>query len=120
MIQLTTSNIVFVLGLLGTIFTVYNYFRNPQIGLDKKQALDEKDRIRKDDLIEQKIKWEREVNDQKFCDFGNRLDKAMELAQNHTHTVDVKVDKLIEVVSVMGKDLIKLGTIIEERIPNKK
>jgi len=116
---ITTENIVFIIGLLGILFSVYHYFRNPQINLDKKQALDEKERQRKDELIEEKMKWERAANDQKFCDFGNRLDKAMDLAQNHTHTVDVKVDALTEKVNFLSGRIIELTTIIDERIPKK-
>ena len=116
---LTPSNITFIIGLLGMLFTVYYYFKNPQIRMDKKPALDEAERRRKDDLIEERIKWEREANEKKFCDFGTRLDKSMELAQNHTHSVDVKVDKLIQSVNTMDNEITRLGTIIEERIPKK-
>ena len=41
----------------------------------------------------------------------------MSLAQNHIHTVDIKVDKVVENVTRMSNEIVKLATIIEERIP---
>ncbi len=109
---LTPSNIMFVLGIFGIVFTIYNRFTNPQIQADKDDA-----------LLTQKVEWERQANDKKFIDMGNRLDGAMTLAQNHTHTVDVKVDQLIKVVGDMNvnfsKELGILSTKIDERIPKK-
>jgi len=138
----TTSNIMFVLGLLGMIFSVYHYFKNPQIKLEKRQALsqleDEKDKQisekelhlaqkeseNKTNLLEQQVKLEKEVNDKKFIEFGNRLDASLAMAQNHIHTVDTKVDALTTMVNTMNlnltNEITKLGTIIEERIPCKK
>ena len=40
---ITTSNIVFALGILGVIFSVYNYFRSPQELLERKQLVAEED-----------------------------------------------------------------------------
>ena len=40
-------------------------------------------------------------------------------SNNHIHTVDTKVDKVQEIIASMGKEITKLGTIIEERIPKK-
>lgn len=105
---LTPSNIMFVLGILGAIFTVYNYFKNPQINSEKTDA-----------LLQQRVQWEKESTDKKFSEFGKRLEDAFLLASNHTHTVDVKVDGLIKTVGVMSNEITKLTTIIEERIPKK-
>jgi len=109
---LTTSNITFVLGILAIIFSVYSYFRNPQIKSEKTDA-----------LLNQRVQWEKESTDKKFADFGLRLDNSMSMAQNHIHTVDVKVDGLMKDVSEMNvsisKELTRLSTIIEERIPKK-
>ena len=87
---LTTSNITFVLGILAIIFSVYSYFRNPQIKSEKTDA-----------LLNQRVQWEKESTDKKFADFGLRLDNSMSMAQNHIHTVDVKVDGLMKDVSEM-------------------
>jgi ATP-dependent helicase YprA (DUF1998 family) len=117
---MTTENIVFVVGMLGLVFAVYHFFRNPQISIDKKQAIDEERRQKKDELIELRMKIEREFNEQKFCDFGKRLEDSFLLASNHTHSVDIKVDKLIQAVNSMDNELTRLQTIIEERIPKQK
>ena len=50
---------------------------------------------------------------------GEQIKEAFLLAANHTHTVDVKVDKLITSVDSMGKEMVRLATIIEERNPKK-
>jgi len=128
---LTPANIMFAIGILSVIFTVFNYFRNPQESLEKKQALADKDISGKASVLAQKevenkaallaqqVTSEKELNEKKFLEFGGRLDKAFELAQNHIHTVDTKVDSLVSVVNTMSNEITKLSTIIEERIPKK-
>ena len=144
---LTTSNITFVLGLLGIVFSVYHFFKNPQIDIEKKQALDalatEKDKLLADkdlgtkatilaqkeaegkaSLLAQQVQWEKEANEKRFTEFGVRLDTALTLAQNHIHGVDIKVDNLVITVGAMNlsltNEITKLGTVIDERIPGKK
>lgn len=106
------SNITFIIGILAIIFSVYNYFRNPQIKSEKTDA-----------LLSQRMQWEKEASDKQFGAMGLRIDTAMTTAQNHIHTVDVKVDGLMKDVSEMNvaitKELTRLSTIIEERIPKK-
>lgn len=105
---LTTSNILFALGILGTIFGVYHYFKNPQVEEEKKTG-----------LLSQQVQWEKESNSTRFTDMNTALTAATTLAQNHIHTIDVKVDKAIEQISLMRSDIVRLGTIIEERMPKK-
>lgn len=129
---LTIASIVtFILGLLGTIFTVYHYFKNPQIELDKKQAInDERDKNKatvadqeavknKTELLAQQFLSEKEDNNRRFTELGEALKSSMTLAQNHIHTVDTKVDALTKEVGCLENSITKLGTIIEERIPRK-
>ena len=128
---ITPSNILFALGILGVIFTVFNYFRNPQEDLEKKQLITDKDLSSKATILAQKeaegkagllaqqVQWEKEANEKKFVEFGLRLDSAMTIAQNHIHTVDVKVDTLIGTVASMSNEITRLSTIIDERIPKK-
>lgn len=104
---LTTSNITFVIGILAVIFSVYNYFRKPQEEVDQKAA-----------LLAQQVKWERETNEKKFGDLGNKIADAFTLAQNHTHSVDLKCDKLIDATNILSIQVGKLETIINERIPS--
>lgn len=105
---LTQSNIVFVAGALGCIFTVYNYFRNPQIQSDKKDA-----------LLDQRTKWESESNNQRFNDMQTSFQSLLLQSNNHIHTVDVKVEALNATIATMGNEITRLATIIEERIPKK-
>jgi hypothetical protein len=120
------------LGILGVLFSVYNYFRKPQEDIETKQALAEKEISSKATILAQKeienkanvlaqqVQWEKEANEKKFCEFGLRLDGALAMAQNHIHTVDVKVDNLITTVGKMSNEITRLATIIDERIPKQK
>lgn len=131
-ILLTPSNITFIIGLVTTIFAVYIYFKKPQDKMELEQALTDKEvdskasvlaqkeMENKANILAQQVQWEKEANEKKFAEFGVRLDTALTLAQNHLHTVDTKVDNLAVLVGTMDKNLTKLSTIIDERIPCKK
>lgn len=105
---LTPSNITFALGLLAIIFTVYNYFKNPQIENEKKDL-----------VMAQQAQWQIESNERRFSGLQDSIKDAFLLAQNHTHSVDVKVDGLVVTVGEMGNQITRLATIIDERIPKK-
>jgi uncharacterized protein HemX len=105
---LTTSNIVFVLGIAGVVFAVFRYFKDPQIAADKKDA-----------LFAQQIKFEREATERRFSEIQNSFESLLTQSQNHIHTIDVKVETLDGSVSEMGRQLTRLATIIDERIPKK-
>lgn len=100
--------ILAIIALISVLFTVWNKIKSPQMDSEKQDA-----------LLAQKVQWEREANEKKFADFGRRLEDAFLMASNHTNTVDTKVDKLVEIVTVMNSEIVKLSTIIEERIPKK-
>ena len=116
---LTTQNITLVIVIAGVIFTIYNSFRNPQVNLDKKQAVDKQEEVGKATVLAQQLQWQKELNDKRFDDMGLRIDRALTLAENHTHTVDVKVDDLKKEVGAVQISLEKLTTIIDERVPKK-
>ncbi len=120
---ITPSNIVFALGIIGTIFGIYKAFHDPQVSLDKQQDLDKQEMDGKATILEERAKWEREQNEGRFKDMATRLDNAFALAQNHTHSVDVKVDGLITSVNQMNlqltNGLTELRTTINERIPKE-
>lgn len=116
---ITPSNIVFAMGIIGTIFGIYKMLHDPQVTLDKQQDLDKQEAENKASLIEERAKWDRDQFEKRFADMGVRLDNAFALAQNHTHTVDVKCDKLIESVNALAIQVGKLETIINERIPKQ-
>lgn len=120
-----------ILGIGGVIFTIYNSFKNPQIKIEKDQIkaeedlkdkatiLSQKEVENKAQLLAQQFQWEKEANEKRFTEMGCVIKEAMTLAQNHIHTVDVKVDGLKLTVEQMGKDIVQLSTIINERIPKK-
>lgn len=105
---LTPSNIVFAVGLLGTIFTVYKSIYDPQAKSDKTDA-----------LIEQRMKFFIESTEKRFKDMQDNFNQLLLQSNNHIRTVDTKVDKVHEIMGMMGKEITRLGTIIEERIPKK-
>lgn len=139
---LTASNVMFALGIIGLIFSVYKSYHQPQENIERRQSLDtlatekdkliaEKDLGTKATILAQKeletkalvlaeqVKNKDVENERRFNEMGLRLDTAMATAQNHIHTVDVKVDKLIESVNAMSNKITELSTIINERIPRK-
>lgn len=120
---LTKENIMFAVWILTVIFGVYLYFRRPQEELDKNQALDKQKADNDSSVLAARINWEKQANEDKFKDFQERLATSTSLAQNHIHTIDVKVDSVALNLTLMDKkitsELVRLSTIIEERIPKK-
>lgn len=92
--QLILETIVTILGILGTVFGVYNYLRNPQISADKTNA-----------LLSQSL-----LQVQK--DLAN-------LRDNHVHTLDMKMDEAMSRINELAIQVAKLSTVIEERIPKR-
>jgi hypothetical protein len=120
---LTPEIIMFVLGLLSVMFSIYHYFKNPQTQLEKQQEVNEKEADGKAALLAQQLEWSKEENNRRFNDMNLALTGAMSIAQNHIHTIDVKQDALKDMVNTMNlqlsNELTKLRTTIEERIPPK-
>jgi len=128
---LTVPNILFAITLLGVIFSIYKSYRKPQEKIEKEQAInEERDKNKatilaqkevegKANILAQQVQWEKESNEKKFTEFGIRLDNSLAMAQNHIHTIDVKVDGLTEQINVMSNKITELSTIINERIPKK-
>lgn len=104
----TPQNIMFILGLLGILFSVYHYFRNPQVASDKKDA-----------LLAQQVQWMVEASDRKFKEIQESFQSLLLQSNNHIHTVDTKVENLGGTVSGLGNKITELSTIIDERIPKK-
>lgn len=105
---ISPSNIMFVIGLLGILFSIYSYFKNPQIDQDKRDA-----------LLAQQVNWQNEAVERRFKTMQESFNSLLLQSNNHIHTVDVKVDKVNETIVSMGNEITRLGTIIEERIPKK-
>lgn len=105
---ITPSNIMFALGIIGMIFTVFSYFKNPQIDQDKRDA-----------LLAQQVNWQNESVERRFKDMQESFQGLLLQSNNHIHTVDTKVETLSGNVTKMSNEITKLATIIEERIPKK-
>lgn len=116
---ITPSNIVFAIGIISLMFSIWGKVKTPQDALDKQVAVEREEVEGKAKVLEQRVQWEKESSEKKFVELGKRLDDAFLLASNHTHTVDVKVDELKKIVGTMSNEITKLATIIEERIPRK-
>ena len=128
----TPSNILFTLTILGVIFSIYRSYRVPQEETETKLAVGEerdknkatilaqKEMENKASLLGQQVKIVNDQNENKFIEFGKRLDDSFLLATNHIHSVDVKVDVLTAQIVAMGNEITKLSTIIEERIPRRQ
>lgn len=104
----TPSNIMFTLGVLGAIFSVYAYFRNPQVESDKRDA-----------LVALQLKTFMDATADRFKEMQGNFNQLLLQSANHIHTVDTKVETLATNMNVMSNEITKLGTIIEERFPKK-
>jgi len=124
--QLTAENlnyILMIITLISVAFTIWSKVKSPQDKLDKQVAVDREEVEGKAQVLAQRVQWEKELTEKRFGEFGKRLDDAFALAQNHTHSVDVKADLLIKTTNEwhlqISNKLTKLETLIEERIPRK-
>lgn len=91
---LSPANVTFALGIIGLLFTAYNYLRNPQITADKTDAL----------LVQQLSILQKDVAN---------------LRDNHVHTLDIRLDQTNDAISKLALEVTRLSTIIDERIPKK-
>lgn len=105
---ITPSNIVFVIGLLGVLFSIFIYFKDPQIAAEKTDA-----------LLKQQMGFFIDTTEKRFQTMQESFNKLLLQSNNHIHTVDTKVDKLYGSMDELGKQVVKLSTIIDERIPKK-
>ena len=99
---------MFTFGVIGIIITVFRFINDPQRSSEKTDA-----------LMSQRMNWNAESTEKRFKDMQDNFNNLLLQSNNHIHTVDTKVDKVHEIIASMGKEITKLGTIIEERIPKK-
>lgn len=92
---LSQSNVMFVVGILGVIFGVYKYFRDPQIKADKHESL-------------------------LALQFSQLREEFANLRDNHLHTIETKIDLINTKSNNLALQVEHLSTIIEERIPARK
>lgn len=98
MITIASSTIYLILAiitLVGTIFTIFFYFQKPQIALEKRVSSLE------DDM--------------------NSVNKDItNIQQNHSdsdNALKAELKELTTAVTELGKTVVRLSTIIDERIP---
>ncbi len=89
---LTQSNIVFTLGLLAIIFNVYKYLTNPQIKTNQ-------------------------VTISLRDDMTQLQKQVLEIKETHLRSVEMDIRTLTASVNELAKTVVKLSTIIDERIP---
>lgn len=116
--------VTFILSMIGIIFSVYHFFKNPQIDIDKKQALSderEKNKAERTEFSVLKTQFEMvcKNNDEKFIKIEKQIKEAFTIANNHTNETDSKVTSLVAEVGSLRNEITRLTTTIEERIPKK-
>lgn len=96
--SLTVENISFILGVLGiggAVFTIYNAYRNPQIDVDKTII-----KLRED--------------------IDSLHTTVSEIKEKHLTSVENDIKKLTETIQQLSMTVVKLSTIIDERIPKTR
>jgi hypothetical protein len=95
-----------------TVFSVFLYFRKPQ----------EKSEVN-DAVFNEKFLNLKLSTDEKFKEMVTGFNKSIELALNHSHTVEVKIDSHIKESQTKGELDARwqgrIETLLEERLPKK-
>lgn len=95
---LTTQSVSYFVGAVGILFGVYRYFKEPQVRTERKDAVQE--------VHLQMLK--------------ERVDM---IYTNHLPHIQARLDDIHEDLAkyekTTGEQLVKLATIIDERIPKK-
>lgn len=86
------NNTIFFIGILSILFNIYLYFRNPQIKTDQVTA----------DLKNEIANLKGEIKDIKETDL---------------RSLKIEINKLTDSNNELSKTVVKLATIIDERIP---
>ena len=131
--EFTLSNVLGFGGLLGMIFTAYQFFKSPQDKLETSQLLAEKDIANKAtilaqkemeskaDLLAKQVQWEKDANEKKFSEYGKKLDEVMLSSQKESIKIDAKLDGFIRIQTHRNEEtsnnFTKLFTLLEERLP---
>jgi len=92
------NQVTFILAIIGVAFGIYFTFANPARLIENRVILLESD-----------------ISSHK--DLQTQLDT---IQKNDLHTIQVKLDDVIIVINDLSKEVVKLQTVIQERIPSKK
>jgi uncharacterized protein HemX len=120
----TLSDISLVASVLAIALAGIAWLKKPQVDMEKRQAVSEKEVDGKAALLAQELHWTKESNERRFKEMAEIVTESRALAQNHIHSIDVRVTDLTTLVNTMnvqiGSKLTELQTIISERLPVKK
>ena len=103
---ITQSNVIFTIGILSGLYAFFKLVIFPQ-----------KQSKAKDQLDDQKAKFLRSEYDKKFVSLDERLAEVTKNNQNHLHTIDTKLDALTKMIVDLGKDVIRLETTLNIKLP---
>lgn len=119
---------------IGGIFSIYSHFKSPQIKIEKTQAIHDIEEKNRAAILAKELEWTKEIyekrrcednisTDRRFTEMKITIDGYNVIALNHTHETNVKVEQLEKTISLLtttvSGELIRLSTIIGERIPPK-
>ena len=105
----TTNSVSFIVAMLGVLFAIYRYFRDPDESADK--------RI---DMLAQRIDSAQMAVDKRFKDMQENFDKMNVVIHEQLTSNTHKFEAINNTQVSMGKELVKIATILEERLPSKK
>lgn len=102
------QDVFYLASMLGMVFLVWKSVQGPQEKESQRAA-----------LLAQQVQIVAESVDRRFKDAQDSFQLLLLQSNNHIHTVDTKVEMLKTNVNDLSREIVKLQTIIEERIPNK-
>lgn len=90
--QIAIGLVIGTVSIFGTVFAIFFYFKNPQIATDQTtiKLRDDMDSLRKD---------------------------VIDIKETHLRSVEADVKALTAAVSQLDRAVVRLSTIIDERIP---
>jgi hypothetical protein len=107
-----TEIIYLAITLVSALFGVIMWVRKPQEKAETNDA-----------VFDNEIKHLKEDTEKKFIEMVNGFNKSIELALNHSHTVEVKIDSHIKESQTKGENDARwqgrIETLLEERLPKK-
>lgn len=110
----------FLIMLVSTCLGVYKYVR----GSSEKSTLDIALLDQRDGftmkMLADRLEASQQGTDRRFKDMQEAFALLVTNNQNHLHTVDSKVDNLNTTVTGMGKEMVRMATLLDERLPGKK
>lgn len=98
---LELDNLQFIISsltLIGFVIMAYRTFRDPDIQSERSIA-----------LLEEQVKFERKMTD-----------TSLQIQQNALHSLEREIYNQGEAIKELNNEIIKLRTIIEERVPQQK